>query len=84
MTHVEVLRELVLPRLMYEELEAMEAAIAALEAVNVMREAHDFWAHYSCISQSNQDDYAKEKDAMLEKMLSCIPADAVKEHTNDN
>jgi hypothetical protein len=38
----------------------------------LLREAYNFWAHYSCINEPAQDDIADEKDAIIERMRTAL------------
>jgi hypothetical protein len=42
------------------------------ELIELLREATDFWEHYSAINESEQDDIAAEKADMLKRMREAL------------
>jgi hypothetical protein len=42
------------------------------ELIELLREATDFWEHYSAINEGAQDDMAAEKADMLDRMRAAL------------
>lgn len=63
----EAVREKVLATQTAQRLMAERDALAAL-----LREAHEFWAHYSSLNEGAQDDMNAERHEMLGKMSDAL------------